>query len=94
MGRRDELYAALSDGARGRRFELGADLVDYDHFRHVVLHRLDHDGVLQCRRWHLHAAGLTDRRMRDVTIASDLVRCIDDHHALVHVVREDARDFA
>ena len=45
----DQLHAALGDRARGQRFGLGADLVDHDDLRHVVLDRLDHHVVLQ--RW-------------------------------------------
>ena len=53
--------------------QLGADLIDDDHLRHVVLDRLDHDRVLSGRRRHLHPPGAADRRVRDVAVARDLV---------------------
>ena len=49
VGRADELHAALGDGARRRRLQLGADLVDDDDLGHVVLHGLDHHRVLHGR---------------------------------------------
>ena len=73
VSRRDQLHAALGDGARGGRLELSADLVDDDHLRHVVLDRLDHHRVLQQRCPHLHAPSPADSGMRDVTVAADLV---------------------
>ena len=45
----DQLHAAFGDRARGHRLGLGADLVDDDHLRHVVLDRFDHHAVLQRR---------------------------------------------
>ena len=94
MRRADELHAAFGDRARGLRLELGADLVDDDDLRHVVLHRLDHHAVLLLRPRDLHAARGADRRVRDVAIAGDLVRGVDDDHALVHVVGQHARHLA
>ena len=73
MRRGDELDAALGDGAGRLRLELAPDLVDDDHLRHVVLHRLDHHLVLQRGGGHLHAAGAPDAVVRDVAVARDLV---------------------
>ena len=92
--RRDELDAALSDGAGRLRLELAPDLVDDDHLRHVVLHRLDHHLVLQRGGGHLHAAGASDAVVRDVAVARDLVRRVDDHDTLAVLVGEDARHLA
>ena len=73
MRRSDELNAALCDRAGGRSLELGPDLVDHDDLRHVVLHRLDHHGVLEERSLDLHAPGAPDAWMRDVAVATNLV---------------------
>ena len=94
MGGRDELHAALGDRARGRGLLLGADLVDDDDLGHVVLDRFDHDRVLERRCRDLHAPRASDAGVRDVAVARDLVRRIDDHHALREVVREYSRDLA
>jgi hypothetical protein len=91
---RDELHASLGDGAGCGGLLLGPDLVDDDDLRHVVLDRLDHHRVLQRRRRDLHPAGATDARMGNVAVACDLVRGVDDHDALSHLVGEDARDLA
>ena len=85
--RADELDAALGDGAGGLRLELRADLVDDDDLGHVVLDRLDHHLVLERRRPDLHPAGLADGRMRDVAVAGDLVRRVDDHDPLARCRR-------
>ena len=90
----DELDAALGDGARRVRLELGADLVDDDDLGHVVLDGLDHHRVLEGGRAHLHAAGAADGRVRDVAVAGDLVGGVDDDDALVEVVGQDARGLA
>ncbi len=86
----DQLHAALGDRARRLRLELGADLVDDDDLGHVVLDRLDHHLVLQARRPDLHPPGLSDRRMRDVSVAGDLVRGVDDDDPLALLVGEHA----
>ena len=92
--RGDELDAAFGDGTRGAGLELGADLVDDDDLRHVVLDRLDHHRVLKQRRLHLHAPRAADARMRNVAVATDLVRRVDDDDALAQLVREQARALA
>jgi hypothetical protein len=92
--RADELDAALGDRARGLCLELRPDLVDDDDLGHVVLDRLDHHLVLQRRRPDLHPARLADGRVRDVAVAGDLVRGVDDDHALAEVVGQDARRLA
>jgi len=60
-----------------------ADLIDDHDFGHVVLHRLDHGGVLALRRRHLHPPCPTDARVGDVAVAGNLVGCVDDDDALV-----------
>src|SRR5690606_30522862 len=80
--RADELHAALVDRAGGQRLKLAANLVDDDDLGVVVLHRLDHDLVLEARRRHLHAARPAYRRVGDVAISADLVGGVHDHHAV------------
>ena len=92
--RADELDAALGDGARRGRLQLGADLVDDDDLGHVVLDRLDHHVVLVGRRADLHPARPADGRVRDVAVARDLVGRVHDDDALVQVVREHAGGLA
>ena len=46
----DKLHASFGDRPRGDSLELGADLVDDDALRHVVLDRFDHHRVLERRR--------------------------------------------
>jgi hypothetical protein len=60
----------------------------------VVLDRFDHDVVLEGGCGHLHASGAADCGVGDVAVAPDFVRGVDDDHALVRVVGEDAGDFA
>ena len=43
---RDQLYSALRNRACRRGFEVRSNLVDNDHFRHMILNRLDHHLVL------------------------------------------------
>ena len=88
--RADELDAALGDRPGRLRLELRPDLVDDDDLGHVVLDRLDHHLVLERGRAHLHPAGLADRGVRDVAVAGDLVRGVDDDDALAEVVGQDA----
>src|SRR3984893_16589079 len=85
-----QLHAALRDGARRGSLELRADLVDHDALRHVILDGLDHHRVLEHRGAHLHATGAADSRVRYVAVAGDLVRRVDDDHALAAFVRKDA----
>ena len=92
--RADQLHAALGDRARRRGLQLGADLVDDDDLGHVVLDRLDHHRVLHRRRRHLHAPRAADRRVRDVAVAADLVRGVDDDDALAQIVGQHARRLA
>jgi hypothetical protein len=91
---RDELHAALGDGARRGRLELGADLVDDDDLGHVVLDRLDHHRVLEQGRLHLHATRSTDAGMGDVSVTTDLVRRVDDDHAFAQLIRQQSRALA
>ena len=78
----DQRDAALGDRARGDGLGLGADLVDDDDFGHVVFDRFDHHGVLQGRVGDLHAPREPDAGMRNVAVAGDFVRGIDDDDAL------------
>jgi hypothetical protein len=79
---------------RGRRLELGPDLVDDDHLGHVVLDRLDHDRVLLGGGADLHPPRVPDPRVRDVAVAGDLVGGVDHDHALAQVIGLHAGDLA
>ncbi len=91
---REELYAALGDGAGGRGLLLGADLVDDHDLGHVVLDGLDHPRALQRGRLHLHAPRASDARVRDVAVPRDLVRGVHHDDPLAEIVRQHARDLA
>jgi hypothetical protein len=52
-----QLHAALGDRAACERLGLGPDLVNDDHFGHVVLHSLYHHAVLLLRVGHLRRRG-------------------------------------
>src|SRR5690625_2422401 len=60
----------------------------------MVFHGFYHDRVLLARVRDLHAPGAPDRRMRHVAITANLIGRIDDNHALVKAVRQNASDFA
>ncbi len=94
MGGSHQLNTALGDCSSRHGFSLGADLVDHDHFGHVVLNRLDHDLVLVGRGNHLHAPGSSDSGMGNVAVARDFVRSVHDHHALTHLIRQDSGNLA
>jgi hypothetical protein len=59
----------------------------------MVLDRFDHHAVLICRRWHLHAPGASDRRVRNIAVTGDLIGCVDHHHPLVQLVGKDTSRF-
>jgi hypothetical protein len=42
----------------------------------------------------LHSSGASDRGVRNIAIARDLVRCVDDNHALHELFGEHASDLA
>src|SRR5207248_113158 len=54
----------------------------------------DHHRVLHRRRWHLHAPRAANRGMRNIAVATDLIRRIDDHDALAQIIGKYARRFA
>lgn len=71
-----QLHASLRHSARRQGLLLVADLVYDDDLWHVVLDCLDHDQVLRApggSGGHLDSAGGADARVRDVTVAADLV---------------------
>jgi hypothetical protein len=88
----DQLDAPFSDGPCGGGLEVGADLIDDDDLRHVVLNRFDHHPVLQFRRGDLHPARGADARVRNIAVARDLVRGVDDDDTLVQIIGEEARN--
>jgi hypothetical protein len=79
--RADQLDTAFGNRAGGHRFEFAPDLVDHDDFGIVVFDGLDHDLVLAFGARDLHPARTTDRRVRHVAVAADLVGRIYDDHA-------------
>ena len=85
VGGTNELHAALSNGSCSDRLRLGADLIDHDHLRHMVLNRLNHHQVLALGRAHLHATRLANRWMRNVTVAGDLVRGVHYYNPLAEL---------
>ncbi len=93
MRRADQRDAAFGDRARRRRFGFGADLVDDDHFGHVVFDRFDHHRMLERRIRDLHAAREADARVRNVGIAGNFIGRIDDHDAFA-IFGENARALA
>jgi hypothetical protein len=60
----------------------------------MVFYRLDHYPVLRRWRRHLHATRAANCRMRNVSIAGNLVRCIDHDDAPVQIVREHTGNLA
>jgi hypothetical protein len=58
----------------------------------VVLHRLDHHGVLAVGPRHLHAPGAADAGVGHVAVAADLVRGVDHHHPLLQIVGQHPGD--
>ena len=91
--RADQLHAALGDRARREGFGFGADLVDDDHLRHVVLDCLDHHVMLQMGIGDRHPARVADSGMRNVAVTGDFVGRVDDHDALA-LFGEHTRAFA
>jgi bacillithiol system protein YtxJ len=59
----------------------------------VVLDRFDHHSVLKVRTRNLHSAAGSDARMRNVAVAADFVRGIDNDHPLYQLGREYACAF-
>ena len=94
VGCGDENHTTFSDGARGLRLQLRADLIDHDDFGHVVFHRLDHGLVLQLRPGHLHAAGPTNRGVGDVAITGDLIARVDHNNAPLQLIGKHPGDLA
>ena len=91
--RRDQLDPTLGDRAGRLCLQLRADLVDHDDLRHMVLHRLHHDAVLEAGGGHLHATRAPDAGVGNVTVSRDLVRGVHYDHAPPRF-REHPRDFA
>ena len=88
-----KLYTALSDSTRRGGFQLCANLIYDDYLGHVVFDRFDHYRVLFCCACHLHAASTTNAVMGNISITRDFIRGIDDNHAFIGFVREDASYF-
>jgi hypothetical protein len=87
-------HTPLSDGTGGLGLQLGTNLIDNDHFRHVVFHRLNHHLVLQLRASNLHPAGPANGRMRNVAITGDLIACIYYYHPLIELISQHPGDLA
>jgi len=80
--RSNQRHASLGNRSGGGRLGLRADLVDHDDLGHVIFYGLDHHRMLQRRVGDLHAPCHADPRVRDVAVAGDFVRAIDDDDAL------------
>ena len=91
--RPDQLHAPLGDRPRGLGLALGPDLVDHDDLGmwFSTASIITRAGV---RAGHLHAPGAADGVVRDVAVAGDLVRGVDDHHAPLQIVGQDPRQLA
>src|ERR1700737_4203408 len=94
VGGGDQLPSSLGDGAGGLGLQLGADLINDDDLRHVVLNGLDHDRVLQGGRAYLHTTRAADAVVWDVAVATDLIAGVDDDHPLGLLVGEHPGAFA
>ena len=90
VGCTDKRHAALSDRACRPGFHFGSDFIDDDDFGHVIFDRFDHHRVLQPWIGDLHAASQANAGMRNIGIARNFVRRIDDHHAFA-IFGENAR---
>ena len=73
MGSTDQLDTTFGNRPCCRSLGFRPDLIDDDHFGHVILHCLDHHVMLEVRLGNLHAASVAQGRMGDVTVAGDLV---------------------
>ena len=78
MRGRDQLHSPFGNSPGGQRFGFGSDLVDDDNLGHVIFHGFNHHCVLQVRPRHLHPAAGADAGMRNIAVAADFIRCIDD----------------
>ena len=83
MSRADELYPSFGNGPRRDSLQLVADLIYYDHLRHVILHRFDHHPMLLSRVGNLHPPRSSDSGMGDVAITTDLVGGVHNYHPLL-----------
>lgn len=71
----NELHSPLCHGAGGKGLSFGANLVNDNHFWHVILHSFHHDAVLQAPSpmWHLDTACWPYSSVWDVPIPPYLV---------------------
>ena len=92
--RADQLNAALRDGPGGKSFLLDTNLIDDNDFRHMVFDSFDHHRMLQVRLDHLHSAGASNCRMRDVSITGDFIGSVNNNDPLLEFVGKYPCDFA
>ena len=78
MGSTYQLHAPLGNGSSGLCFQLAANFVNDDHFRHVVFHCLDHHFVLENRSGYLHSTRPPNAWVGDVPVTRDFVGGV--HH--------------
>ena len=94
MGRGHQHHPPFRNRASGLRLQLGADLIDHDHLRHVVFHRLDHHLMLKLRPGHLHTPRTPDGGMGDISVASNFIAGVNHHHPFFQLIGQNAGDLA
>jgi hypothetical protein len=57
----------------------------------MILDRFDHYTVLRSRRRDLHTPGAANGRVRNISVARDLIARVDDNHTAMKIVREHAQ---
>src|SRR5215813_11296060 len=86
MCRCHELHTTFCNCASCSGLQLGANLVNDDHLRHVIFDCLDHHGMLLRCPCDLHPTCTTDTRVWDIAITCDFVGGIYHHHALICLI--------
>src|SRR5437879_7054070 len=93
MGSSHKLDTTFGDSTSSSRFQFGTNFVYDDYLRHVVFDSFNHHRVLFSRARYLHTTCTTDTGMRNIPITRDFIGGINDHHAFIGFVREDASYF-
>jgi hypothetical protein len=94
VGGGHQLDSPGRDGTCDLRLLGGADLVDDDDLRGVVLDGLQEDFVLAGRVGHLHAPCAADGGVGHVPVPADLVAGVHHDHPEAELVRQDAGSVA
>jgi alanyl-tRNA synthetase len=67
------LNATLGDSPCRLGFKLGTNFINNNHLGHVIFYRFNHHRVLQSRSGYLHSSGVSNSRVRYITIAGDFI---------------------